>query len=53
VSVALYSFQQGFSQNDALISAAGVIMLLPMMGLFLLLQRHFIAGIASGGLGGG
>ena len=53
VSVALYSFQQGFSQNDSLISAAGVIMLLPMMGLFLVLQRHFIAGIASGGLGGG
>lgn len=53
VSVALYSFQQGFSQNDALISAAGIIMLLPMMALFLLLQRHFIAGIASGGLGGG
>jgi raffinose/stachyose/melibiose transport system permease protein len=53
VSVALYQFQQGFSQNDALISAAGVIMMLPMMGLFLILQRHFIAGIASGGLGGG
>ena len=53
VSVALFSFQQGFSQNDALISAAGVIMLLPMMALFLALQRHFIAGIASGGLGGG
>jgi raffinose/stachyose/melibiose transport system permease protein len=53
VSVAIYSFQQGFSQNNALISAAGVIMLLPMMALFLVLQRHFIAGIASGGLGGG
>lgn len=53
VSVALFSFQQGFSQNDALISAAGVIMMLPMMALFLVLQRHFIAGIASGGLGGG
>jgi raffinose/stachyose/melibiose transport system permease protein len=53
VSVALYSFQQGFSQNDSLISAAGIIMLLPMMALFLVLQRHFIAGIASGGLGGG
>lgn len=53
VSVALYSFQQGFSQNDALISAAGVIMMLPMVALFLALQRHFIAGIASGGLGGG
>jgi raffinose/stachyose/melibiose transport system permease protein len=53
VSVALYSFQQGFSQNDALISAAGILMMLPMLGLFLVLQRHFIAGIASGGLGGG
>jgi raffinose/stachyose/melibiose transport system permease protein len=53
VSVALYSFRQGFSQNDALISAAGIIMMLPMLGLFLVLQRHFIAGIASGGLGGG
>jgi raffinose/stachyose/melibiose transport system permease protein len=52
VSVALYSFQQGFSQNNALISAAGVIMMLPMMAPFLVLQRHFIAGIASGGLGG-
>lgn len=53
VSVALYSFQQGFTQNDALISAAGILMMLPMLGLFLVLQRHFIAGIASGGLGGG
>jgi raffinose/stachyose/melibiose transport system permease protein len=53
VSVALFQFQQGFSQNAALISAAGVIMMLPMMALFLVLQRHFIAGIASGGLGGG
>jgi len=52
VSVALYSFQQGYSQNDSLISAAGIIMLLPMLGLFLALQRHFIAGIAVGGLGG-
>jgi raffinose/stachyose/melibiose transport system permease protein len=53
VSVALYSFNQGFSQNNALVSAAGVLMMLPMLGLFLALQRHFIAGIASGGLGGG
>jgi raffinose/stachyose/melibiose transport system permease protein len=52
ISVALYSFQQGYSQNDSLISAAGIIMLLPMLGLFLALQRHFIAGISAGGLGG-
>ena len=43
----------GVQPEYSLISAAGVIMLLPMMGLFLVLQRHFIAGIASGGLGGG
>lgn len=52
VSAALYAFQQGFSSNYTLIAAAGILMLLPMMILFLLLQRHFVAGIASGGLGG-
>lgn len=52
VSAALYAFQQGFSSNYTLIAAAGLLMLLPMMILFLLLQRHFVAGIASGGLGG-
>ena len=52
VSAALYAFQQGFSANYTLIAAAGILMLLPMLVLFLLLQRHFVAGIASGGLGG-
>jgi raffinose/stachyose/melibiose transport system permease protein len=52
VSAALYAFQQGFSSNYTLIAAAGILMLLPMMVLFVLLQRHFVAGIASGGLGG-
>lgn len=52
VSAALYAFQQGFSSNYTLIAAAGILMLLPMMILFVLLQRHFVAGIASGGLGG-
>jgi raffinose/stachyose/melibiose transport system permease protein len=52
VSAALYAFQQGFSSNYTLIAAAGILMLLPMMLLFLALQRHFVAGIASGGLGG-
>ncbi len=52
VSIALYSFQQGYTENYALISAAGVVMLLPMVGFFLLLQRRFVAGLTSGGLGG-
>jgi raffinose/stachyose/melibiose transport system permease protein len=52
VSIALYSFQQGYTQNYALISAAGVVMLLPMVAFFLLLQRRFVAGLTSGGLGG-
>jgi raffinose/stachyose/melibiose transport system permease protein len=52
ISIALYSFQQGFTQNYALISAAGVVMLLPMVLFFLLLQRRFVAGLTAGGLGG-
>ena len=52
VSAALYAFQQGFSSNYTLIAAAGMLMLLPMILLFIALQRHFVAGIAAGGLGG-
>ena len=52
VSLAFFTFQQGFTQNYNLISAAGLIMIAPMLVLFLLLQRRFIEGIASSGLGG-
>ncbi|MGO4649110.1 carbohydrate ABC transporter permease [Nocardia sp. 2YAB30] len=52
VSTALFSFQRGFSQDYTLLSAAGLIMLLPMVVLFLCLQRRFIHGIAASGLGG-
>ncbi|MGN6446075.1 carbohydrate ABC transporter permease [Amnibacterium sp.] len=52
VSLAFFTFQQGFTQNYNLISAAGIIMILPMLVLFLLLQRRFIDGIAATGLGG-
>jgi raffinose/stachyose/melibiose transport system permease protein len=52
ISIALYSFQQGYTQNYALISAAGVVMLIPMVTFFLLLQRRFVAGLTAGGLGG-
>lgn len=52
ISTTLFSFQQGYTQNYALISAAGLIMLLPMVLLFLVLQRRFVAGMTSAGLGG-
>ncbi len=52
ISTTLFSFQQGYTQNFALISAAGVIMIAPMLILFLILQRRFIEGLSSSGLGG-
>jgi raffinose/stachyose/melibiose transport system permease protein len=52
VSTTFFSFQQGFTQDFTLISAAGVIMIAPMLILFLLLQRRFIDGLSSSGLGG-
>ena len=52
VSLALFSFQQGFTVNYALVSAAGLIMLAPMVILFLALQRRFVSGLAASGLAG-
>lgn len=52
ISTTFFSFQQGFSQDFTLISAAGIIMIAPMLILFLLLQRRFIDGLSSSGLGG-
>jgi raffinose/stachyose/melibiose transport system permease protein len=52
LSTTFFSFQQGYTQNYTLISAAGFIMIAPMLVLFLLLQRRFIDGLAASGLGG-
>lgn len=52
ISTTLFTFQQGYTQNYALINAAGVIMIAPMLILFLILQRRFIEGLSSSGLGG-
>ncbi|MFD1719638.1 carbohydrate ABC transporter permease [Georgenia deserti] len=52
VSSALFNFRQGFTQDYTMIAAAGVIMAAPMLLAFLLLQRRFIEGITSSGLGG-
>ena len=51
----LRSFMLGlprYTQNFTLISAAGFIMIAPMLILFLALQRRFVDGIAASGLGG-
>jgi raffinose/stachyose/melibiose transport system permease protein len=52
VSTTFFTFQQGFTQDYTLIGAAGVIMMLPMLLLFLALQRRFIEGVSASGLGG-
>lgn len=52
LSTTFFTFQQGFTQNFTLISAAGFIMIVPMLVLFLLLQRRFINGLANSGMGG-
>lgn len=49
-SLSVYAFQQGFTTDWSLVSAAGLIMAIPVVIVFLLLQRKFIEGYASGGL---
>jgi raffinose/stachyose/melibiose transport system permease protein len=51
-SLAFFSFEQGYSRNYTLISAAGVTLAAPMLVLFIVLQRRFIAGLSSSGLKG-
>lgn len=52
ISTAFLQFSQGESQQFGLVNAAGVIMLVPVVILFLFLQRRFIGGLASSGLKG-
>ena len=51
VSIALTSFQQGFTRQWGLTDAAAVITSLPIILIFLVLQRRFISGLTAGGLG--
>jgi raffinose/stachyose/melibiose transport system permease protein len=44
------SFTGQWVSNYAYISSAGVIMILPAVILFLLLQRRFVEGMTAGGL---
>jgi raffinose/stachyose/melibiose transport system permease protein len=50
VSTSLFAFQQRFGRDWGLTSAGSVIMMLPVIVLFLLLQRRFIEGLTQGGL---
>ncbi|WP_405795442.1 carbohydrate ABC transporter permease [Streptomyces sp. NBC_01506] len=52
VSTALFSFQSGYTQDYTLISAGGMIMVIPVLIAFLLLQRRFIDGYTSSGMTG-
>jgi raffinose/stachyose/melibiose transport system permease protein len=52
ISTTYLAFSQGNSQQFGLVNAAGVIMIVPVIVLFLLMQRRFISGLATGGLKG-
>jgi raffinose/stachyose/melibiose transport system permease protein len=52
IATSFLAFQNQFSRNWGLTSAAGLFMILPVIVLFLILQRRFIEGLASGGLKG-
>ena len=52
VTTSFLAFQSNFSRDWGLTSAAGIIIILPVVALFLALQRRFISGLTSGGLKG-
>jgi raffinose/stachyose/melibiose transport system permease protein len=50
VTTSYYQFTSRFSRDWALTSAAAVMMILPILIIFLALQRRFIEGLTQGGL---
>lgn len=50
ISTSLYAFQRRYGRNWGLTNAGSVIMIVPVLMLFLLLQRNFIDGLTQGGL---
>lgn len=52
VSTTYLGFQTGFTREWSLTSAAGVIITIPILLLFMLMQRRFVEGLTSGGLKG-
>jgi raffinose/stachyose/melibiose transport system permease protein len=52
IATSVQAFQSRFQRDWGLTSAASMIMVLPIIVLFLLLQRQFIEGLTRGGLKG-
>ena len=52
VTTSFLAFQSNFSRDWGLTSAAGFIIILPIVVLFLILQRRFIGGLTAGGVKG-
>lgn len=52
IAAGFLQFSQGNTQLYGLVNAAGVVMIIPVVILFLLMQRRFISGLATGGLKG-
>ena len=52
VTTSFLAFQTNFSQDWGLTSAAAIYIILPIVVLFLILQRRFIGGLTAGGLKG-
>lgn len=52
VVTSFYNFSTAYGRDWGLTSAAAVMMILPILILFLLLQRQFIEGLTQGGLKG-
>lgn len=52
VVTSYYAFSSRFSRDWSLTSAAAVMMILPIIAIFLLLQRRFVEGLTQGGLKG-
>jgi raffinose/stachyose/melibiose transport system permease protein len=52
VTTSFLAFQTSFSQDWGLTSAAAIYIILPIVVLFLILQRRFIRGLTAGGLKG-
>jgi len=50
VSTAFFSFKSGYTQNYTLVSAGGLVMVIPVLIAFLRLQRRFISGYTSSGM---
>jgi raffinose/stachyose/melibiose transport system permease protein len=52
VVTSFYNFSTSYGRDWGLTSAAAIMMILPILALFLMLQRQFIEGLTQGGLKG-